>query len=138
MSKSLSEIEESINKLKEKKIPNSQTVENGKVDKRKFNIRNPNSGRKVKEVNLIARGIKGYLDAHFNEKVKISIQDPKTGKTRTISKPRTIVALEALFNIGMKDKSSDALNKWLDRSLGRPATILKGSESEPIVLRIDI
>ncbi len=139
----MSKLDEAINKLKGGKIPNSQTAENGtvKIDKRKFNKRDPKSGRKPKEANIIARGIKAYLEAHYDEKVKIRVTDPKTGKTREIAKPRGILALEQLFLLGMgqtEKGNADALNKWLDRALGRPAQPIVGDEDKPILLKIDI
>jgi hypothetical protein len=80
----------------------------------------PTSEERAKE-----RGIKAYLDQHVNEEVKIRITDPKTGKVREVSKPRIVIVLETLFNVGVQDKNPDALNKWLDRALGKPISIGK-------------
>lgn len=115
---------------------NSQTATNVKIDRRHQNKRPPNSGRKPKEANLIARGIKKYLDDHFNEKVKIQITDPQTGKTRIIEKPRIIRVLEKLYEIGVQNDNADALNKWLDRALGRPIQTIAGEDNKPILVKI--
>lgn len=138
----MSTLTDRIKKLKSgenRKIENvTETIQ--KIDRRKFNKGAPNSGRKPKEANIIARGIKAYLEAHYDEKVKIRVTDPKTGKVREISKPRGILALEQLFLLGMGQTSignADALNKWLDRALGRPAQVVRGDEDEPIMIKID-
>lgn len=117
-------------------IPKNQNEEGGKIDKRKFNKRHPNSGRKPKEITLIERGIKQWVDEHINEEVEITVIS--NGVARTIKKPRVAVVLEKLYVIGMKgDGNPDALNKWLDRALGKPYQTIGGDADKPITLKID-
>lgn len=87
---------------------------------------------------LIRRGIKQWIDDHGKEDLKVTVRDPITGKTRVIQKTRLMLALEKLYKIGMEgDGSPDALDKWLNRILGRPVQPIAGDEDAPMVLRID-
>lgn len=92
----------------------------------------------TKEENLVARGIKKWLDDHATEKLTVTIQDPKTKKTRTIQKTRLMIALEKLYKIGVEGEgNAEAIDKWLNRILGKPIQPLGGDEDQPIVVRID-
>lgn len=104
----------------------------GEIKPKKKGGKRQGSGRKPKEANLIARGIKNYLDKHFTGDAEIQITDPKSGEKRIISKPRIVAALEKLFSLGMKGEGdADALNKWLDRALGKaPQSIVLGGKIE--------
>src|ERR1035437_7669563 len=77
------------------------------------------SGRKQAQATIIAKGIKGWIDDHANEAVPMQLVDKKTGAVLTIKKPRKFIAIEKLFEIGVKgDKvtgDAHALNMWLDR-----------------------
>jgi len=84
---------------------------------------------------------KEMVNAHYKEEAEIQIVDKKTGKIITQKKPRIIVALEKLFQIGMKGQGDkDALDKWLNRAIGKPAQpIIGGDEDdEPVHLNIDV
>ena len=108
-----------------------------KVDRRKFNKRDPKSGRKPKEANIIARDTKAEMEKHFSELVPVKIRG-KDGTETIVMVSRTIRALQKLYEIGtINDGNADALNKWLDRNLGKPAQVIKGDENEPVILRID-
>lgn len=135
-------IQERLAKLKgeeKSKNPKSEGLDSPKIDRRKFNKRTPGTGRKPKEANIIAKAIKARLDEHFNGQIEITFIDQKTGKKRTEKKSRIVAALEKLFTIGMRDNGDpDALNKWLDRALGKPLQKVGGSEDEPIHLKVDI
>lgn len=110
-----------------------------KIDRRHFNKRTPGTGNQPKEKSLTRRGIKAYLDQHINESVKIRVTDPKTGRVREISKPRLIIILEKLFNVAVTDGSPDAMDKWLNRALGRPLQPIGGAEdAEPIHIKVDL
>lgn len=109
-----------------------------KAEKSKKGGKRSGSGRKPKESTLITRGIKAYLDQHINENVKIKVTDPKTGKSREIKKPRLVVVLERLFEAAVTDKNVDAMNKWLDRALGKPLQKIGGDDNQPLKLEIDI
>ena len=114
----------------------NRTIE--KVDKRKFNRGHPQSGRKPKESTLIEKGVKEWFDEHMKEQVEVQIQDPKTGVKRMIKMTRLMRVLQKLYEIGVRGEgSADALNKWLDRMIGRPLQKIVGDENEPIVLRVD-
>jgi hypothetical protein len=41
-----------------------------------------------------------------------------------------VIVLETLFNVGVQDKNPDALNKWLDRALGKAVQPVAHEESE--------
>jgi len=97
------------------------------------------SGRKVKEVTLIERGIKDWVDEHVKEEVDIKVRDPKTGKERIIKRTRLMVVLQKLYEAGVGPGGSvDAMKAWLDRALGRPMTVIGGDETKPFVLRLDL
>lgn len=125
-------------RIKALAIENPKIQAESKIDRRHFNKRTPGTGRKPKEIDITRRGIKAYLDSHFNESLKIKITDPKTGKEKVINKPRLVIVLEKLYEIGTQGEgSSDALNKWLDRALGKPLQTVGGDEDKPILLKID-
>lgn len=120
--------------------PPTEKVKNGKeiTPPKKNGGKRPGSGRKPKEVNIIARGIKDWMDTHMNEKVDVRIKDPKTGKERIIKKTRLMYAMEKLYSMGTSGEgNADAVNKWMDRVLGKPLQKVVGDETEPIVVRID-
>ncbi len=88
------------------------------------------------EKRAIQRGIKAWIDEYVNGEVAVQIVDPKTGKSRIVKKPRVVRVLEMLYDIGVKDRSPDALNKWLDRALGKPVHPVAGDEDAPIMIQI--
>ena len=94
-------------------------------------------GRKTKIETLVVRGLADILEQHVNEQVDVQITDPKTGKTVIVKKPRLLRVMEALYNIGIGDKSHEALSKWLDRALGKPLQPIGGDDTKPIRLLID-
>lgn len=113
-------------------------VETIKVDRRKFNKGHPNSGRKPKEVKIIERGIKEWIDDHAKEKLMVTVTDPKTGLSRQVEKTRLMIALEKLYAIGVSGAgNTDAIDKWLNRMVGRPAQPIVGDDTNPVVLRLD-
>ena len=144
----LKSIAESIKALTKSPLETDRKIEKAletivKIDKRKFNHAGPNSGRKPKMETLLKRGIKAFLDDHVNEKVKVQVTDPKTGKTMIIDKPRVAVVLQQLYALGMgtTDKgSAPALREWLDRALGKAPQPIRGDgdDDTPIKLEVDI
>lgn len=143
----MSKLDETLQKLKgvqnrkiEKSAESIQPV-TVKIDRRRFNHAGPGSGRPPKEANIIARAKNAALEAHYDENIKIRATDPKTGKVREIAKPRKLLVMEQLFLLGMGQTTQgnvDALNKWLDRALGKPEQPIVGDETKPILLKIDI
>lgn len=96
------------------------------------------SGRKTKETTLIARGIRDWVDSHINEEDTIAIVDRRTGTRVEVKKPRVVAVLEKLYQIGMKGEGdADALNKWLDRALGKAVQPIAGDQDKPILLKLD-
>jgi hypothetical protein len=132
-------LEEAIKKLKGEKTEKLIKSEEISLPKKNGGMR-LGAGRKPKEANILARGIKAYLDAHYDEKVKIRVTDPKTGRVRENTKPRFVIALEQLFALGIgqtANGNADALSKWLDRALGKPKQPIVGDEENSPILRID-
>ena len=100
--------------------------------------RRPGAGRPEGGRALARRQLKAIVDAQINESVKIQVVDPKTGKKTVVTKPRLLRQLEVLYDIGVQDRSYEAISRWLDRALGRPVQPVEGGDEErPILLKID-
>ena len=100
----------------------------------------PGAGGKkpTSEATMVKKGYKAIVDRHVGEDVKIQITDPKTGRTVIVKKPRLLRVLEVLYEVGVQDRNAEALNKWLDRALGRAVQPVEGGDPErPILLKID-
>ncbi|MES2216645.1 MAG: hypothetical protein V4481_05120 [Patescibacteria group bacterium] len=103
----------------------------------------PNSGRKTLDKTIITKGIKAWMNDHANESVPLTLMDRKTGKTVTIKKPRRVIAIEKLFEIGVKGDSVagnvSAIKEWLDRYAGKAAQPIRGEgeDDPPIKLHVD-
>lgn len=81
------------------------------------------------------RGRKEYVEQFYDGEMSVQVTDPKTGNVRVVPKNRTLIALEKLFNKAVKgDGDTDALDKFLNRSLGRPKQPITGGDEgdEPI------
>ncbi len=97
----------------------------------------PGAGRKPGGTALQKRLMRTLLAEHFSEKIKVKVTDPKTGKQHVIEKPRVLVAIDTLFHIGIDTKNDAALDKWLNRALGKaPQPLIGDEEEDPI--RIDL
>lgn len=94
------------------------------------------SGRKNSDEKAEKRGIAVLAEGHYAGSVTVKITDPKTGREKTINKPRLLILLERLFKAGAEG-DIDAANKWLNRALGMPKQTLSGDEEKPILLKID-
>ena len=106
-----------------------------KVDRRKFNKRDPKSGKKPSAEIAAKRGIKEIMEGHFASSVKIEVRDPKTGKTYIIDKPRALVLLEDLFATAHNTKEVAAIKEWYDRAVGKAPQVIS---SGPTPFRMDI
>ena len=97
-------------------------------------------GKKPTKLETITRlGIQTYIDDHYYGKTTIRVTDPKTGRTIDVQKTRVVLALEKLWNIGMKGEgNADALNKWLDRALGRAIQPLGGEDPGAPVFNLQV
>ncbi len=117
-------------------------VKTEKLEKAKKPVRGknggvrPGSGRKPKAATLLERGIKEWVDQHINEMVDVKIL-AKDGTTTIVKRARVAAVLEKLYLIGMTENNADALNKWLDRALGKPVQAIVGDEEKPILLKVD-
>lgn len=111
--------------------------ETKKPDGRRNNKGHPGSGRKPSQAKLVKKGIQEWIDAHMHEKVDVELLG-KDGKLKTMKMSRLTGALAKLYQLGMQNEGdADALNKWLDRMLGKAAQVVKGDADEPIRLLID-
>jgi hypothetical protein len=90
------------------------------------------NGALTTEESLQARGLDILLEKHIGETVSIRITDGK-GNIVYVEKPRVVVALEKLFERGTKGAGeTQALEKWLDRVMGKPAQALAVKHSGEI------
>jgi hypothetical protein len=75
------------------------------------------------EKTLMNTARKQRLEEHVEEEIEVEVtvmtkQGPKKVK---IKKPRVVIALEKMFQRGVKgDGDTVALDKWLDRAYGKP------------------
>lgn len=77
------------------------------------------SGRTTKKETLEKKGHLELIETHVDEDVEVTIQ--VDGKPVKLKKPRLLIAMEKLFQIGTKgDGNEQALSKWLDRAVGKP------------------
>lgn len=86
------------------------------------------------------RAQKQLVRDHINEVTDITVVDRATGKQVTVKKPRILAAMEKLFQIGMKDGDANALDRWLNRALGKPAQpIIGGDEDDaPVSVKLGV
>jgi len=95
-----------------------------------------NAGKKLNRTLLVERGFKDWIDKHAKEVQKITLTDPRTGKTVTVKKTRLVIVLEKLYELAVEG-SHEAADKWLNRILGRPLQPIGGDDDHPILLHID-
>lgn len=103
-----------------------------KVDGRKNNGGHHNGGRKPGGTAMQKRLRKQLLEDHFGEEVEVRVKDRKTGVEKIVMKPRAVVIMERLYMIGMGlvEGDSAAIDKWLNRALGKAPQPLVGDEEE--------
>jgi len=125
--------------------PENQKINSGKElnpppkeDGRKHNKGVPGAaGRKPGGTAMQRRLLKQAMQEHFEEEVNVKVKDPKTGKEKVIKKPRVLVVLQTLFQIGVESKNEHALDKWLNRAVGKaPQPLIGDEEEDPI--RVDL
>ena len=81
----------------------------------------PGAGRKSSLKKLEESGKKELIDEHVSEMVEVTVRDKDTLKVIKIMKPRILAAMEKLFVVGTSGEGNpEALDKWLNRALGRP------------------
>lgn len=95
----------------------------------------PGAGQPPKLANLIAKGQKQMLDDFVAGEYTVDVEI--RGKKVTLKKSRVLIATEMLFLIGIKQESPDALNKFLDRALGRPAQPIRGDGDSDAPIRME-
>ncbi len=115
----------------------NKTTEIVKVDKRKFNKGIVGkAGRPPSEAKLAARGIRELIDNHVNEVLTLNVIE--NGVKKEVQRTRLMAALEKLYNLGTAGKGdADAISKWLDRALGKPAQPIVGDD-EAAPIRIEV
>lgn len=117
--------------------PNEKIESASSAKKSKRGGKRPGSGRKPKaERAEVITAVSG-LDAHVTETVEVTIRDPRAGTSKTIAKPRIVVAMEKLFERATKGEGeTQALDKWLDRALGKAPQSLALKHSGEIATTI--
>ena len=99
----------------------------------------PGAGRKPGGGALLRREIRALVQSHYNEEVTVKVKDPKTGIEREIKKPRVLIAIDTLFQVGIANRDAHALDRYLNRALGKPPQPLIGDEEEdPIQINHDV
>lgn len=88
------------------------------------------SGRKPGGTSLARRLLRTMVQEHYTEEVEVKVKDPKTGIEHVIKKPRVVIAIDALFQVGVQTKDATALDKYLNRALGKAPQPLIGDEDE--------
>lgn len=96
-----------------------------------------NGGRPLKEETIVMRGIREHMNQHANEEIDITVTDPKTGKTRVVKKPRSLILLEILFTEAFQKKNVAAIKEWLDRAVGKPAQPIRGDGDSDAPIRME-
>lgn len=117
------------------KVPSVDLLINS--EKSKKGGKQPGAGRPPKEETLVMRGIREYMAQHANEEIDITVTDPKTGKSRVVKKPRSIILLEILFNEAFKKNNVAAIKEWLDRAVGKPAQPIRGDGDSDAPIRME-
>lgn len=91
------------------------------------------SGRPPSGIALERRQAKKILSEHVAEEVEVKVLDKITGKERILKKSRILIQLERLFQSSVnKDGTFNdgAIDKWLNRALGKAPQPLIGDEDE--------
>lgn len=123
--------------------PNLKTLKKGKKSKpdgRKNNRggKRDGSGRKRSEEKLIVQGVRQLIDQHAGEEVLVEIKD-KNGKViKKIPKPRSLILLEKLFDVGQAQGNIAAIKEWFDRAVGKAPQPIRGDGDNDAPIRIGI
>lgn len=108
-----------------------------KRDGRKNNHAGPGAGRPPGGQALERRTLRALLAKHYQEEVEIEVEDPKTHKMVKMKKPRALAMMEKLYEIGIKNGNDAAIDRWLNRALGKAPQPLIGDEDEDPI-RVDL
>lgn len=122
------EAPKSLENLKKSTKPNRGNKEN-------WGGAREGSGRQPGGTESQRRLRKQMTNEHFGEQVDIQVKDPKTGKIHTVKKSRILVQLERLYLAGYNSGklNADAIDKWLNRALGKaPQPIIGDEEEDPV------
>lgn len=100
------------------------------------------SGRKTGGTFQQKRLNKRSINEHYNEEVDVKVKDPLNGKEKIIKKPRILVQLERLYRASTRPDGSfdvSAIDKWLNRALGKaPQPLIGDEEEDPIKVDLGI
>lgn len=102
-----------------------------KQPKKKNGGARPGAGRPEGGTSLLRRLVRDLVKNHYTEEVAVKIKDPTTGVEHTIKKPRVLIAIDMMFQIGIANKDAAALDKYLNRALGKAPQPLVGDDDEP-------
>lgn len=92
------------------------------------------SGREPGGTQLQKRIHKQLIEKHVEEEAEVTVTDKKTGVTVVVKKPRILIAMEKLFALGTRGQGdAAALDKWLNRAVGKAVQPIVGDEDEPPV-----
>lgn len=124
------------------KTPKAKKALN-ETDRRKFNKRDPKSGRQPSDDTLVKRGVQQWLDEHINEQVDVQFEDKRTGKIVKKKMPRLMMEMEVLYKLGIGatvNGNVAAITQWLDRALGKPMQPLehRGDKDAPLRIVVDL
>lgn len=72
-----------------------------------------------------------------NEEITIMARDPINGEMVKLKKPRVVVAVMEMFNIGIQNKDTQSLERFTNRVLGKPIQPVVGDEDEDAI-QVDI
>lgn len=93
----------------------------------------PGAGGPPRGAALGKRAQRQLIDEFGAEEIEVEIIDRLSGKRVKVKKSRTVLATEALFNIGMgfaqKGNGQD-LERFINRVVGKPAQPIVGDEDE--------
>lgn len=129
---SLAQLTGELRKSTDVQDPEKMKRASGYVKKGNNGGYRPGSGRKAGEGAITHRIGRQMLRDFASEELLVTVTDPLSGKIRKEKKTRVLLAMEKLYEIGMADKGNqDALNKFLDRAVGKPVQPISGDDDEP-------
>lgn len=87
---------------------------------------------------LARRSLRAILANHYAEEVEIELIDQKTSKLVKIKKPRVLAMMDKLYEIGIAGNDT-AIDRWLNRALGKaPQPLIGDEEEDPIKIDLGV
>ena len=132
-------ITEQLNKLKQSVDPKLENLNSGRKNRTvAWGGAGRGQGRKSKEENIIARGIKAWKNEFFAQEDIIEITDPITKQKRTITKPRFAILYEIAYANAVKTGDLSYIKELFDRNEGRAAQPIRGESEDDAPIRIEL